>query len=517
MISKIISGAVFGIESQLLTVETDISDGLPYFSMIGYVSGDVRECGERAKVALKNAGFEFPIKRITVNISPANIQKRGIVPDLPIAIGILTCMGVLRQEDLRDVLFAGELGLDGIIKPVRGILPVVSEAAARGIKLCIIPKENAAEGSVVEGTDVVGVHSLTELVKYLSMSRESRQDFLPVCRTDVEAMLYGSRSRISHDLCSIHGQRQAKRAMEIAAAGFHNMLMIGPPGSGKSTLARCMPGILPPMTVPEAMEVSSIYSAAGKLSAGQALVTERPFVTPHSSVTRAALLGGGIYPEPGAVSLADQGVLFMDEFPQFGKTLLDLLRQPLEDHRITIDRLGGSICYPAKFQLVAAMNPCPCGNYPDMNLCTCTYAQIERYMGRISGPLLDRIDIVVHVPKVEARQLQSSRREESSEKVRERVMRCDMVQKERYKGTSYRFNSDLDTEGIERFCPLGDAQQRFMRSVYKSRKMTARSYYRVVKLARTIADLDGSEMIGEEHLTEAVSYRTDDLRKLITV
>lgn len=514
MISKVISGAVFGIESQLLTVETDISDGLPYFSMIGYVSGDVRECGERAKVALKNSGYEFPVKRVTVNISPASVRKRGIVPDLPVAVGILACMGVVPAESLKDVLFVGELGLDGQIKPVRGVLPVVSEAARRGIGLCILPADNTLEGSVISGTDVVGVRSLSELVEYLDMDREKRREFLPPRRTDVNELLKRSQQKISHNFSAIHGQWQAKRAMEIAAAGFHNLLMVGPPGSGKSTLARCMPGILPPMNACEAMEVTSIYSTAGKIPAGQAMITSRPFVTPHSSVTRAALFGGGIIPEPGDVSLADYGVLFMDEFPQFGRYFLDLLRQPLEDHSITIDRLGGSIHYPSKFLLLAAMNPCPCGNYPDLNRCSCTYSQIVHYVNRISGPLLDRIDMVVHVPKLDIHQLQCRDEEEKSEEIRERVMRCSDIQKNRYAGTPYRFNSDLDTKGVEAFCNLGESEQRFMGRIYMSRKMTARSYYRVIRLARTIADLDGSERIEEAHLSEAVSYHVDDLRRM---
>lgn len=514
MISKIISGAVFGIESRLLTVETDISDGLPYFSMIGYVSADVRECGERAKVALRNAGYDFPVKRVTVNISPAGIRKHGIVPDLPIAIGILACMGVLPRERLENTLFAGELGLDGRIKAVRGVLPVVSEAARRGIGLCIIPQDNAPEGSVIAGTDVVGVRSLTELVTFLNMDEEERKRFLPPLKTDVEELLRKSQQHAAYDLGAIHGQRQAKRAMEIAAAGFHNMLLVGPPGSGKSSLARCMPGILPPMTAQEAMEVTSIYSTAGKIPAGEAMITTRPFVTPHSSVTKAALFGGGIVPEPGAVSLADRGVLFMDEFPQFGRYFLDLLRQPLEDHSITIDRLFGSIHYPARFLLLAAMNPCPCGHYPDLNRCSCTFSQIAHYINRISGPLLDRIDIVVHVPKVDIRQLQDTDAEEESAQVRERVIKCAHIQKSRYTGTKYRFNSDLDTKGVEAYCALGEEEQDFMRRIFRSRKMTARSYYRVIKLARTIADLDGEEMIRTEHLSEAVSYHVDDLRKM---
>ena len=507
MYSNITTGAVHGIDSYLIQVETDISDGLPSFNMVGLLSGEGRGAGARVRVALRNLGIYLPPRRITVNLSPAGIPKRGIVIDIPVCVGLLICLGYIKEEATEGVLVAGEVGLNGEIRPVKGILPIVIEARERGIHTCLVPRGNLAEGALVHGVRVVGVCTLAELVNYLRKDPDERDLFLPPMEADAEELLRRHYAGDYADLSDIHGQSQAKKVLEIAAAGFHNVLMTGPPGTGKSMLARCLPGIMPPLTPEEALEVTRIYSVAGRLTEEDGLITERPFIAPHHSVTKAALIGGGNIPVPGLISLAHMGVLFLDELPEYPAAELNLLREPLETHEITIRRMQGAYRYPAKMLLVAAANPCPCGYYPDMNRCRCTPFQVQNYQRRISGPFLDRIDFRVSVNRVSADELQGMHEEERSEVVRGRVIEAIERQKHRFAGTPFSYNADMDVQAVEKYCALDSQLAAKMRMVYEQIGMSARAYHKTLKMARTIADLDGREKILERDLMMAVGFR----------
>lgn len=506
MYSTITSGALLGVHAYLVSVEVDIAPGLPGFSMVGSLSGEVRESKERVQVALKNAGFDIPPTHITVNLSPADCRKEGTAFDLPIAVGILQAMGLFPEEAVRDTLFLGELGLNGEIRKAKGVLPIVREAAAKGVRQCIVPRVNAPEGAVIPGITIRGADNILELLSFLQEISETREQLLPATRLDVKEV-FQNRSGFTGDFAEISGQETAKRAAEIGAAGFHNLLMLGPPGAGKSMIAKRIPGIMPPLTLEESLEVTSIVSVAGLLKEQESLITVRPFQNPHHTVSLAALTGGSSIPKPGIISLSHRGVLFLDEMPEFPRFILDSLRQPMEERSVQLAKAGGNITYPADFMLVCAMNPCPCGYYPDLNRCRCTQAQVKKYVGKISGPILDRIDLCVELQGVDITKLHTAKKAESSEQIRSRVMKARRMQQERFHGSPKQFNGDMDAEDIKKYCVLGESEKKYMEQIYTSLKLSARAYHRILKVARTIADLAEEERISTEHLLEAACYR----------
>ncbi len=510
MFSAITSGAVYGMHSRLIQVEVDVSQGLPCFQIVGLPGSEVREARERVKVALKNVGIRLPPVCINVNLSPADLPKNGTMFDLPVAVGIMAALGKLPQEAVCGTLFLGELGLSGELKPVKGVLPIVREAAAQGIKSCLLPAQNAWEGALIEGLVCVGAADVKEAVAYLSGEKEAEP--APGGGADICGPQSAWEREGQPDFADMNGQQGLKRAAEVAAAGFHNLLIIGAPGSGKTMLARRLPSILPPLSREESMEVSTIYSICGMLQPGDFLKTTRPFLSPHHTITGRALAGGGRIPMPGVISLAHRGVLFLDELPEFKRETLDILRQPLEDKQVQIARSSGSYVYPADFMLVGAMNPCPCGYYPDRTRCRCTPYEVRRYLNRVSGPILDRMDICVEALPVAFSDITANRREEASSRVRERVMEARRRQEERFAGTGLHFNADMGAGEVEHYCALGEAELSYMERMYSCMRLTARAYHRILKVARTIADLEGSDRIEEIHLAEAICYRQSDYK-----
>lgn len=506
MFCKILSGSVVGVLAYYVWVEVDIDSGLPSFAMVGSLKNEVRESRERVSVALKNVGFALPASRVTVNLAPADVRKEGTAFDLPIAVGILQAMSYFTEDATKDILFLGELGLNGELKSVRGVLPMVRAAAAKGITQCVVPMANAAEGGVIPGITVWGAENVSQVLAFLQADAEERREILTAVSVDPESLLAKQNSN-GADFSQVSGQEMARRAAEIAAAGFHNLLMLGPPGAGKSMIARRIPGILPPLTLEESLEVTGIYSVAGLLEEGQALVTARPFQNPHHTISRAALIGGNSHPRPGIISLSHRGICFMDELPEFARIVIDSMRQPLEEHLVHLARAGGNLTYPADFMLVCAMNPCPCGYYPDRNRCKCSETQIMRYQNKVSGPIMDRIDLWVELHAVEIASLQNAGSGEPTSVIRGRVEGARNIQRERFAGTSYRFNADIREEDIERFCPLGEEEKKVMEQLYQGLQLSARVYHRILKVARTIADLAGEEHIRKEHLLEAAAYR----------
>lgn len=506
MFCKVMAGGIHGISSFLAQVEVDATQAMPGFDMVGLLGSEVREARERVRVALKNSGFQLPPRRITVNISPADIRKEGSAYDLPIAIGVLVSLEKLSEEVLRDTLFIGELGLDGEIKPVKGILPIMIMAKEQGIKRCILPKENAMEAAAVEGIKIVGVSTFLETLGYLMESEENADKMIAPASLDLSS-LFKKEEEAGPDFADIKGQEMVKRAAVIAAAGFHHLLITGIPGAGKTMIAKRIPSILPPLSMEESLEVSKIYSVSGLLKEGRPLITKRPFLHPHHTISRQALAGGGRIPRPGILSLSHRGILFLDELPEFGRDNIEVLRQPLEDKEVQIARNYGSITYPADIMLVAAMNPCPCGFYPNRERCKCSEIEIRKYRNRISGPIYDRIDLCVEAKAIELEQLQKEGNGQSSKELKKQVMRARAIQEKRYRNSRYFFNADLETKDIGSYCFLGKEEQKFMEQVFYSLKLSARAYHRILKVARTIADLEESERIQRKHLTEAVCYR----------
>ena len=511
MFSSVLSGGISGMNSYLVNVEVDTSHGLPEFRMVGLLGSEVRESRDRVHVALKNSGIRIPPLCINVNISPADIRKDGTGFDLPIAVGILASLENIPQDHLDGTLIIGELGLSGEVKPVKGILPLVKSAHENNIQRCIVPDENAAEGAVIDGIDVVGVKNLTQIYEYLVSEQEIRDDIIKPAKINT-SLLFDIEKRQDVDFADINGQASVKRAAEISAAGFHHFLMVGPPGSGKTMIAKRIMTIMPPLSLSESLEVSSIYSVAGMLPPDAPLIVQRPFLSPHHTITESALTGGGHIPRPGIISLAHRGVLFLDELPEFSRRTLDLLRQPLEDREIHIARAYGSYTFPADFLMAAAMNPCPCGYYPDRNLCRCGENEIHKYLSRVSGPILDRVDICVEAPRVRLDELNAKTMNETSAQIRARVMAARERQESRFRDSDVKFNSEMNPSEVRRFCKLDAAGERLIEESFKSLGLSARAYHRTLKVARTIADVDGSDDIREVHLAEAVSYRMNDMK-----
>lgn len=496
MYSKIYSAALAGMESFLVEVETDVSDGLPHVEMVGALSTETKEARERVRTALKNAGIRIPPKRITISLAPADRRKDGTGFDLAMAAGILLALRLVPENRLLDSLVAGELSLDGSVRGIRGVLAIAWLARNEGLRRLYVPRANAAEGAVIEGIQVIAVDSVSHLVALLRGEDPGGAGTLPQREEDTESAL---------DFSQIGGQAAVRRAAEAACAGGHNLLMVGPAGTGKSMVARRIPGILPPLSEEERIEISMVYSIGGYLAGGGGLIGSRPFRSPHHTISGAGLVGGGRIPRPGEISLAHGGVLFLDELPEFRRDVLETLRQPLEDRKLTIVRAGAAYEFPADFMLVAAMNPCRCGFYPDRSLCRCTQKEVDAYLERISRPLLDRIDICTEVGKTSYADLKKGG--ESSDTIRRRVMKARVIQRERFAGTGIRGNARIPAARLEEFCPMDVDAEALLMKIYEQKTVSIRGLHSLQRVARTLADLEGRDRIGYEHVSEAIFYR----------
>ncbi|TYP59945.1 YifB family Mg chelatase-like AAA ATPase [Thermosediminibacter litoriperuensis] len=502
MLASLKSCAIYGLDSFLVDVEVDISSGLPAFDIVGLPDTAVKESRERVRAAIKNQNFDFPVKRITLNLAPADIKKEGPHFDLPIALGILAATEQIPAGALQGYSIVGELSLDGRVRPVNGVLPMVIEVKQKNLRGIVVPFENAEEGAVIKGIEVIGVKNLKEAVEFFK-GEFKPENFKPKVQGP-------SLKDFEGDFSEVKGQEVLKRCLEIAAAGHHNVMMVGSPGSGKTMIARRIPTILPSMTFEESLELTKIYSIAGLLSGTASLIENRPFRAPHHSISAVGLVGGGRVPKPGEVSLAHHGVLFLDELPEFSREILELLRQPLEDGKITIARINATVTYPARFMLIGAMNPCPCGYFGDpFHECSCPPQKVHKYLSKISGPLLDRIDLQVEASPVTFSDFEKVDSTDSAT-IRKRVERARAIQLERYKGRNIFYNSQLTPAMMNTYCKLGKAEKLLMKEAFHRLKLSGRAYNRVLKVARTIADLDQSENIKERHLAEALQYRNLD-------
>ena len=506
MVNKVTTATVIGLNAYEVSVETDVQNGLPSFSVVGLPDAAVNEARDRVRSAVKNSGFTFPNRKIVINLAPADLKKAGTSFDLSIAVGILVEEGVLETEQLKDYAFAGELSLNGDLRGVRGVLPIVMGLKEIGVKNVIVPEANAKEAALIDGINVFGANCLADVVNHFIETP------LKQFKIDINTYLSDTKENFEYDFKDVKGQQKAKRALEIAAAGGHNLLMTGSPGSGKTLMAKCFASILPPLELSEALELTKIYSICGLLSADKPLMTKRPFRAVHHTASANGIIGGGSNPMPGEITLAHRGVLFLDEMVEFPRNVLEVLRQPLEDGEIVISRAKHSIKYPAKFMLLGAMNPCPCGFKGDREKqCTCSEFMVSRYLAKLSGPLLDRIDLQIEVPRLTANELLNiDNNAEPSAEIRKRVIKARQIQAERYKNENILTNSELTSELIKKYCPIDEQSQAIFKTAIVKYQLSGRRYDRILKLARTIADLDNSRDIQQSHLMQALQYKMFD-------